>query len=413
MSDTAFSISYQGAGATLYAIVREATAWTVWNGTALVSWVNGNIGTYDIPLTDRGGDFYSVAVPAALPAGDYRILYYEQAGGAPAITDLLLGTELRHWDGAVLSSSSTVTLSAYALTTLDSAKRHQGITSSTYDTILTELINSISAQIERISGVLFAARDYRERINGKWQQRIILQHHPVQRVTKVIYGSANAMTLSYTGAGIDATASVYDDPESSTGYSAGLRLTSVAASGVEAAASLTFATYPSVSTLVAAVSAVSGWTATTLVDGRSCDLYATGGEDALSRTVTLTYPDRKAEGYRLDSRTGSIEFDRYGAGWEWWWTDQRNRLNRHFPYDFQGLHVLYRAGYETVPYDVQLLCNQLVKEAYLLRTQNTALQSEKLGDYSVTYLLSANQQQRVRAELAYYVDGARLIGGAF
>src|SRR4051812_35798078 len=107
-------LSFQGA-ATIYAVIRRISDAAVWNGSALATWADGSIVTYAIALTNTGGDFYSANMPAALPADDYRIIYYQQAGGAPAITDYIVGIPKElHWDGTAASSVSSVTLSAYA-----------------------------------------------------------------------------------------------------------------------------------------------------------------------------------------------------------------------------------------------------------------------------------------------------------
>lgn len=410
------SARYQGAGATLYAVIRRTSDWYVFNGTSLEAWANANIATYAVALTDESGDIYAVAVPTALAAGDYAVDYYEQSGGTPAITDLRLAGETFHWDGTALSNASTVSLSAYALTDLDSVKSYLGITASTYDTILTSLINQISAQIERITGTQFKARDYRERINGRFQRRVQLRHAPVQRVNKIIFGWGSALTVTHTSSGIDATVSVYDDPETAGGSTSvgGLRLVTCNSSGVETATNLSFATYPSVSTLVTAINAVSGWSATTLNNVRTADLYATPGESALSRTVTLRYPDLTCYAYRLDARRASVEFE---LSWynQWWSGGGMPCWTTRFPAeDFQGISVSYRGGYESIPADVQLACHEILKEVYMSRTQNTTLRGETLGPFSIQYAdLSIAQASRVRENLAAYIDGSSLIGGAY
>jgi len=101
------SITYTGNN-DIYAIVRRTSDSFVWNGSAFVTWVDGNIGTYDIPLIDRDGSFYSEDFPSTIVTGlEYRIIYYEQSGGSPAITDLLLSSEEGIWNGEILSTTFT------------------------------------------------------------------------------------------------------------------------------------------------------------------------------------------------------------------------------------------------------------------------------------------------------------------
>lgn len=97
------NVNFQGSAATLYAIIRRASDTYAWNGSAFEAWSDANVGTYDIPLTDKGGDFYSADFPSAIVSGDYSVFYYEQAGGSPATTDLLLDREDVYWDGATTS----------------------------------------------------------------------------------------------------------------------------------------------------------------------------------------------------------------------------------------------------------------------------------------------------------------------
>lgn len=400
--------SYQGAGGTLYVVIRRISDDYVWSTVTSTfgAWADGSIADYDVALTDRGGDLYSVAFPTAIAAGDYLVFFYEMAGASPAITDLPLKVETWHWDGAELSSASSVTLSAYALDDLNSTKRHMRITSSADDTLLTQLLNSVSAEIERVCGTQFKARDYREWYTGKGQRRLVLKHRPVQHVTRVAYGAANALTVRYAGSGIRANATVYRDPESPD--AGGVRLVTVSTAGVATANNLTFADYPSVSLMATAISAVSGWTGTAVQNWPTADLHTTASEDALNRTVTFTYPDLDENTYEIDYRLGLLEFAKYGRGvWE---GEGFDGTGRRFCDGFRNLMVQYRGGYETIPADVALVCREMVKESYQSGELNTGVKSFSLGPYSVT--LSDDQAGRVRAKLAHYIDGAGLIGGS-
>lgn len=100
------NLTYTGSN-TVYSIIRSLSDLKVWNGTSFETWNNSNIATYDIPLSSAGGDLYAADFPSSITTNSiYRVLYYEQAGGSPAITDLLLATDEGIWDGTNLTSAT-------------------------------------------------------------------------------------------------------------------------------------------------------------------------------------------------------------------------------------------------------------------------------------------------------------------
>jgi hypothetical protein len=410
------SVSYNGTGAALYVVARlvsDGTAWSVTNA-ALETYSAASLADYAIDLTDDGGDLYVGDLPAALPAGDYRLFYYERAGASPAASDLILKSPVRHWDGAALSDAGDVVLSAYALTTLESVKRRLEIDDTSADTVLTEIINGVSAEIERVTGVKFKARDYRQWLNGNNQREICLPHYPVQHLTRVAWGAANALSVAYNGSGIRASATVYKDPES--GDAGGLRLVSVSTAGVPTATDLSFATYRSVSAVADAVNLVAGWSATVVQNVPSLDVVPVAGGDATGRSVFFQYPDVDEYAYSLDAESGRLRFDQYGAGnapWAWT-TDQEPgvqgwRTPMHMPRGFQHVLVEYRAGWEAIPADVQLVANKLVADAYYESQIGKGVSEIKLGPS--TLKLSDGWENTIRADLAHYMDLSRMIGG--
>jgi hypothetical protein len=411
------SISYQGASANLYCVIRRLSDGYVWStvSSAFAAWADGSIADYDIALTDDGGDHYYGTFPSAIAAGSYRIFYYERAGASPATTDLVLKSPVRYWSGTALSEDSDVDLSSYALTTLESLKRHMDIDDAESDTLLTELINGTSAEIERVTGIKFKARDYRVWVNGANQRKVVLPHHPVQHVTRVAFGIANAMTLTYAGSGIRANATVYRDPESPD--AGGLRITSMSTTGVLTANNLSFATYGSVSALVTAVNLISGWTATTLQNVPTLDLHPGGGEDALNRLVTLTYPDRDDYRYTIDHETGVLAFANGG-----WWNDGFHGgyeprgvsgwlRPTEMPRRFQGCLVEFRAGYETIPADVSTLTNRLVADLYQESQIGAGVTELKLGPAQIR--LDKSKEDDIRTTLKHLIDESKMIGEAY
>ena len=93
------------AGNVLYAIIRNPTG-QVWYaaGQSFENWgTDGHSADdYAIALTDRSGSRYVGDIDTNLPAGQYSIQWFVQAGASPADTDTLAGG--RDIDGVVADS---------------------------------------------------------------------------------------------------------------------------------------------------------------------------------------------------------------------------------------------------------------------------------------------------------------------
>ncbi len=71
-------------------------------GDTFEDWVNGNVLTYDIPMTDNGGDYYSVDFPAVITNSTlqpYRVAIALRAGGSAAVGDRRIAQGEIQWDG--------------------------------------------------------------------------------------------------------------------------------------------------------------------------------------------------------------------------------------------------------------------------------------------------------------------------
>lgn len=424
MAVTTFNVSWTVPGATIYAVARLVNSpYSVWDGANLVAWVDANIASYDVALTERGGDMWAAAVPATLPVGTYSISYNLQAGGSPAITDTQVGRQVLQWNGAALvPPTTTIVLSPYALTTLDSAKTNMGVTSSDDDEKITFLINSASAEIERTAGRNFLARDYRKRLNGFHQRKLVIPNPPIQKMYRISWGIAPGITLGYTGPNISVSASVYADPESPV--NGGLYIQAISSLGVTTNYNYTFAAYPTTALLCAAIAGVSGFSASASqnipsvwLDPVNLPSLATGPQQITYPNMVWTCP------YVVDYPRGIVVFD--NRTWNYYWNGGVStgwpQFDTVMPKGSQGIIVQYRGGYETIPSDLQQLCNDLVKQAYLTSSQDTTMDSEKIGDYSYnrnalsTGMVSSGtvftSAQMLRARLAAYMDNAALIGG--
>jgi len=285
-----------------------------------------------------------------------------------------------------------------ALTNLTNVKTYMDIKSSDTDGVLDRLIDQITARIERIVDRKFKARDYRWWLTTNQERLLTVPQWPLIYVNRVAHGALNAMSVDYSGAGIRATIQVFRDD---TGETTGVRLVSYSSSGVRTTSELTDADNGSVNAMVTAIDAVSGWDATELVNVPTADLAPTGGMDAKNQTAYFTYPDQDDSDYRVDYDTGQISLS-FTNAFDAVWREDR------LPITYQGLLVEARAGYETIPDDIELTAIEMVSSIFSSRSVNQNIASESIGDYS--YSLSSvpmNEQQLARLETykAFKVGG--------
>jgi len=256
-----------------------------------------------------------------------------------------------------------VILSSYAITTLESLKRYMRITIDTEDDLLTDLINQITDKIERIARRKFMARDYRERISGRGTSALVVNQRPIIYVDRVAYGNENAISISATGFS-SANISVNE---------LGVRLYSVSTAGTIIRTNLTHTAYPSSGNMATAIDAVSGWTATKLVDCSSYDLNP-ANFGCLYQTGYLSWPDQDLTIGMIDQAAGIIHLisandpfspSRIGS--------QKGDLN---------YLACYNAGYATIPDFLIQLCHEACANGYNKGKSNRTLKSESLGDWS-------------------------------
>lgn len=86
-----------------YTVVREIDL-DVWYiaGNTFEVWGGGvgrTMADYDITLVDGGGDMFGGSMDTNIPAGNYYLLTFQQAGGAPVDTDPAIWQEYGDWDG--------------------------------------------------------------------------------------------------------------------------------------------------------------------------------------------------------------------------------------------------------------------------------------------------------------------------
>lgn len=279
----------------------------------------------------------------------------------------------------------------YALTTLAQLKAHLGITVSTYDTILEQYIDHATAKIERWIGRQIKVRNYFEWYGGNDVRSVRVKQYPINNVVGVYTGLAAAITIASTvSSDIRLTVSINTDPLGTVanGVLAPCAvLTRTISAGTTTTSTLLFSTYPDTTSLVAAINAITGFSATVTTAMRCAQLHPRAGGDIKMATVVLTGVDVSSE-FVYDSYLGivTIRQDAFPM----------THHNARYPSALQSTLIEYSAGYTTVPDDIHQACLVIAGTMYLSRKSDTSLQSESLGDYS--YSMASADSSRAMME---------------
>ena len=280
----------------------------------------------------------------------------------------------------------------YALTTLAGLKAHLGITVSTYDTILEQYIDHASAKIERWIGRQIKLRNYSEWYGGNDVRSVRVKQYPINNVVGVYTGLAAAITISSTvSSDIRLTISINTDPLGTVANGALAPcavLTRTTTAGTTTTDTLLFSTYPDTTSLVAAINAITGYSASVSTAMRCAQLHPRAGGDIKMATVMLTGVNVSSE-FVYDSYLGIVTIRQ----------DAFPTMASHsarYPSALQSTLIEYSAGYTTVPDDIHQACLVIAGTMYLSRKSDTSLQSESLGDYS--YSMASADSSRALME---------------
>lgn len=280
----------------------------------------------------------------------------------------------------------------YALSTLAQLKSHLGITVSGDDTILNGYIDHATAKIERWIGRQILVRNYFEWYGGNDVRSVRVKQYPINNVVGVYTGLAAAITISSTvSSDVRLTVSINTDPLGTVASGALVPcavLTRTTSAGTTTTDTLTFATYPTTTLLVAAINAITGYSATVSTAMRCAQLHPRAGGDIKMATVMLTGVNVSSE-FVYDSYLGivTIRQDAFPT---------TASHNARYPSALQSTLIEYSAGYTTVPDDIHQACMVLAGTMYLSRKSDTSLQSESLGDYS--YSMASADSSRAMME---------------
>lgn len=190
----------------------------------------------------------------------------------------------------------------------------------------------------------FEVTSYKERYNGTGTPYLYVDNYPIVSLSRLAVLTDNAINITNTVASAYATVSI----DSTT--------LTLCKDGVNTL--ITLASYPTLAQLVAAINAVTGWSAA--LEMTTYSSYPTsvlqprmGLSCGNNRTVYLEMPDDGEYDFEIRAKEGEIYL---AAG---------------FPEGENNVYVEYTAGYATIPDDIKLATLILIKNIYQRRIEES------------------------------------------
>jgi hypothetical protein len=250
---------------------------------------------------------------------------------------------------------------------------NQSSFTATETSTIAALITAVTRAISKFCRRNFDTQTYDELYNGTGDRRLVLRQFPLVSVARVAYGPIPVLRVSNTGAANQrATVAV---------TATGLSLTRVASGTSTTDTSVTWASYPTLTQVAAAVNALgNGWSAV-VADGSyanraSADLRAPQGAlNAMNIQAPLLLHAQELSGYDIDADRGWLIRGPASA-------EMLDAFDDPLPPTwFGGLNfwrVVYTAGFATVPDDVQEACAEWVARLFWQTKRDPGLASESV-----------------------------------
>jgi hypothetical protein len=207
-----------------------------------------------------------------------------------------------------------------AFITKDDLKAELTITGTSDDALLTLMSASVLSLWDTLTDKVWANSSYFEYHNPKGKNVLFLKNYPVTDISRIAYGTNNAINIRNTNSGTRATAAI---------TSTGLVLT---LDGIQDV-TIVFVTYTTMTLVVTAINALgNGWEAkisnSTYTNWKSTELLVRFGLSCINNTwVYLEVPNEYLYDYQIDANGGFIS----------------NLFN--LPTDLNSVIVNYTAGY--------------------------------------------------------------------
>jgi len=246
-----------------------------------------------------------------------------------------------------------------AITTLANVKEYLGITDTSNDSLLSNLITRVQSLIETYCERTFDSTAYTSWLHGDGTNILYLPQWPVTALTRIAIGRRSAGSLIHSNS---LAYSVIAQNDGTT-----FTVTEHLKSGTDNTASATIAAATSISALMTDlegdVTSLSSSLASDLQDYPSAELEIFYGREMINGSLNLILPDKNIQDFRLDTNEGSLyRMTGWPAGWE-------------------NVYVAYTAGYSTIPGALAQIAIEVIADVYQSSSINTTLKREKIGDY--------------------------------
>ncbi len=213
------------------------------------------------------------------------------------------------------------------------------------DRTIDALIGAVSAAIQKHCRRTFALSRYDEVLDGTCEERLLLREYPIQAIESIRYSPQSVLEVQNTQTATNQQARV-------AVTSAGLELVRVASGTLTRDTSVTFASFPTLAAVAAAVTALgSGWAAR--VASAEFDLFA-----SQDLWVAPSFGDAQQSQGAVDcrGRYAGLRLHVSELGDYGW--DARGWLHRACGWEGGAGYwrVQYTAGYQEMPEDVQEAC---------------------------------------------------------
>lgn len=283
------------------------------------------------------------------------------------------------------------------------------LTSLQYLQLALSAITLTQAQTDYLPYAVQAASNMtRSFCNRDFNRQTYTEYHPPSLEGLILLGQAPVNSLTRVSANLDIAVTVtasesafqiaylsftstgdYSGSDTAQVYT-GIQLTSVA-SGVTTTTAITFAANPTISQLVSAINAVSGWTAT--LNSSSYGAWPTseiycqdGGQGAIGGNGVFLQVFSQDISARVDHRTGMIAlgpgYSTTGFGPKWGPDWLAFDTPAYWPNFNTIVRVVYDAGYDVIPPLVQQSVADITKVILLRFLSDYTLKKESIGAYS-------------------------------